>query len=125
MALYYNANTIGTFKLTQKYWEGSVQIRQGNALAIFITTTKDPEPKDPSKPWIHHLLNFFIDKSHMNRCLKGTTWEKLFFGKIRNIRLNLYYKEASVLLNSLTQAGYHVQCFYKKPKENIKITLKS
>lgn len=116
MAITYNKNILGTFKLTQQYWEGSVQIRQGNALAIFIVTVKDPEPKDPSKPWIHHLLNFFIDKSHMNRCLKGTTWENLFFGKIRNIRLNTYFKESQILLQSLTKDGYKVQCYYKEPK---------
>lgn len=124
MALYYNANTIGTFTLVQKSWKGQIQIRQGNALAIFLCIYKDPKPQDPKRPWVHQLMSFFVDKEHMNRCLKETSWEHLFAGKLQNIKLNLYYKEASVLLNSLTQAGYHVQCFYKKPKENIKITLK-
>jgi hypothetical protein len=64
---------------------------------------------------------FFVDEGHMKRCLKeyktGGGFEELFAGKLRNIRLNTYYKEMQTLARYMTRDGLTVQCYYKEPKK--------
>lgn len=141
MALRYTGVTIGTLTLCQpvrekqgdKYVEQrdergrivynrfKIQLRECNALMCAIHAWKDPQPEDPERPWHHDLQMFFVDEGHMKRCLKeyktGGGFEELFAGKLRNIRLNTYYKEMQTLARYMTRDGLTVQCYYKEPKK--------
>ena len=137
MALNYTGVTIGTLTLCQPvrekqgdqyvekkdergrtvYNKYSIQIRDSNCLMCAIHVWKDPEPEDPARPWHHDLQMFFIDEAHMKRCLKGHSFEYLFNGKLRNIKLNIYYKEMQTLAKYMTRDGLNVTCYYKEPKK--------
>ena len=142
MAIQYSATTIGTFTLCQErktldennnlvyvkddkgrqvYNKYPIQIRDGNCMAIFLHIWKDPEPEDPERPWRHDLQMFFVDEEHMKRCLKdykqGEAFEKVIFGKLKNIKLNIYYKNMLTLAKYMTRDGLKVTCYYKEPKK--------
>ena len=120
MALHYYSTTIGTFTLVQKENSSKIQIRQGNCLAVFMNIYKLKEPEDPKRPWMHQLVSFFCDEQHIKNCFndyKKDVFKRIFWGDLKNIKLNLYYKESHVLLKYLTKDGYKVQCFYKEPKK--------
>ena len=145
MAIRYNGTTIGTLTLCQArreknsdgeyvevkdekgrpvYNKYPIQIRDGNCLAIFLHVWKDEHPEDPERPWHHDLQSFFVDEAHMKRCLKnykqGEAFEKIIFGKLKNIRLNIYYKNMQTLAKYMTRDGLKVTCYYKEPKSKNK-----
>lgn len=137
MALTYSGKTIGTLTLCQPvkekvgdkyvikkdergrtvYNKFPIQIREANVLACFLHIWKDPNPEDPERPWHHNLLMFFMDEAHMERCLKKYGFEKLFMGKLRNIKLNIYHKEMQTLAKYMARYGLKVQCYYKEDKK--------
>lgn len=137
MALTYSGKTIGTLTLCQPvkekvgdkyvnkkdehgrtvYNKFPIQIREANVLACFLHIWKDPNPKDPERPWHHDLQMFFMDEAHMKRCLKTYSFEKLFMGKLRNIKLNIYHKEMLTLAKYMARDGLKVQCYYKEDKK--------
>ena len=142
MALQYNGTTIGTLTLCQArkernengeyvavkdekgrtvYNKFPIQIRDGNCMAIFLHIFKEKEPQDPERPWRHDLIMFFADEQHLKRCLhsggKENTFEDLFWGKLRNIKLNIYYKNMLTLAKYMTRDGLKVTCYYKEPKK--------
>lgn len=142
MAIQYNGTTIGTLTLCQakreknsdgKYVEVKdkqgrtvydkypIQIRDGNCMAIFLYIHKIENPEDPKKCWQHSLQCFFVDESHMKRCLEdfkqGEAFEKMFYGKLKNIRLNIYYKQMQTLAKYMARDGLNVTCYYKEPKK--------
>lgn len=124
MPLTYNATKLGTLTLiqtdrdTKKEMKFKIQIRQGNCLAVFLNIYKQSEPKDPSKPWVHQLVMFFADEQHLKNCLKSHPddgFDGIFWGKIKDIKLNTYYKESRTLLKYFTQTGKKVTAYYKEP----------
>lgn len=137
MALTYTGTTIGTLTLCQPvrekqgdryvekkdekgrtvYKKYPIQIRESNCLMCAIHVWKDPNPEDPERPWHHDLQMFFADEEHMKRCLKEHNFEKLFWGKLRNIKLNIYYKDMQTLAKYMTKDGLKVTCYYKEPKK--------
>lgn len=120
MAIRYNGNTMGTFTLVQEENKFPIQIRQGNCLAVFLHIYKQKEPADPQKPWVHDLVCFFVDERHLRNCVKDYTkdaFKGIFWGDIKNIRLNLYYKDMQILLKYMVRDGLEVQCYYKEPKK--------
>lgn len=120
MPLCYSANTMGTFTLVQNGNKSKIQIRQGNCLAIFLNIYKEKEPQDPDKPWVHQLVSFFVNEQHIKNCkkdIKTNLFKKLFGGDLKNIRLNMYYKECETLLKYFIKDGYKVQCYYKENKK--------
>ena len=142
MAIQYNETTIGRLTLCQArkernengeyvevkdakgrtvYNKFPIQIRDGNCFAIFLHIWKDPKPEDPERPWHHDLQTFFVDEEHMKRCLKGykqgEAFEKVIFGKLKNIKLNIYYKNMLTLAKYMTRDGLEVTCYYKEPKK--------
>jgi len=140
MAIRYSGTTIGTFTLCQKreesvngewvevkddkgrqvYNKFPIQIRQGNCLAVFLHIYRQKEPKDPKRPYVHQLVSFFDDERHLKNCLKD--YEKdafggLFSGELRNIKLNIYYKDMLTLAKYMTRDGLKVTCYYKEPQK--------
>ena len=137
MALRYSGVTIGTLTLCQPvrekqgdqyvekkdergrtvYNKFPIQIRASNCLMCAIHVWKDPNPEDPERPWHHDLQLFFMDEAHMKRCLKDGSFEHWFSGELKNIRLNIYYKEMQTLAKYMTRDGLPVTCYYKEPKK--------
>lgn len=141
MAIRYNGTTIGTLTLCQARKEKNsngeyvevkdekghtvfkkfpIQIRDSNCMATFLHVYKEKEPLDPKRPWIHVLVMFFMDEQHLKRCLKSDgreqTFESIFGGKLKNIRLNIYYKNMLTLAKYMIRDGLKVTCYYQKPK---------
>ena len=142
MAIQYNGTTIGTLTLCQakkeknsdgKYVEVKddkgrtvynkypIQIRDGNCLAIFLHIYKQENPKDPARPWVHQLQSFIVDEQHLKNVIKdrkeGSVFEYILNGKLKNIRLNIYYKDMLTLARYMTRDGLKVTCYYKEPKK--------
>ena len=124
MPLRYSGVTIGTFTLVQESGGETkkfpIQIRQGNCLAVFLHVYKQKEPENPKFPWVHDLVSFFADEQHIKNIFKDyktNVFGQLFWGDLKNIKLNLYYKECNTLLKYFTRDGLKVQCYYKEPKK--------
>lgn len=96
-----------TIKQREKIYD--VNIYAGNALAIFICEYE----QNGEERYV--LYNFFADKKHCDNIIESG--KRLFFDKIVNIELNLYYKSAQALLNILVKNGYKVSCYYEEMKE--------
>lgn len=137
MAIHYSGETIGTFTLCQKaheyvngecidkkdekgrqvYNKFKVQIRLSNCLATFIYVSKIENPTQPKLCWWHDLVMFFIDERHLKACLKDYKEDAfchLFAGTLKNIKLNLYYKDMQILMKYMIRDGLKVNAYYKK-----------
>ena len=104
----------------QVYNRFPIQIRQANCLAAFLYIYKQKEPKDPKRPYVHQLVTFFADEQHIKNCLKDykkDAFNGIFSGELRNIKLNIYYKNMLTLAKYMTRDGLKVTCYYKEPKK--------
>lgn len=109
MALHWNwKSKMGEMTFKQKGKTFSINIYDGNALAIFISEYKQGDEEK------YVLYNFFADKKHCNKIIKEN--KRLFSDEVVSIELNLFYKNAQTLLNILVKNGYKVQCYYKEEK---------
>lgn len=141
MALHYSGVTIGTFTLYQKreeivdgklvevkddkgrqvYNKFNIQIRASNCLMCAIEVHKVDNPANPKMCWRHTLVSFFADEQHLKNCRKdyneGCFFTGLFSGELRNIKLNIYYKEMLTLAKYMAKDGLKVTCYYKEPKK--------
>lgn len=142
MAIQYNGTTIGRLTLCQakreknsngKYVEVKdekgcvvynrypIQIRDGNCMAIFLHIYKQKYPDDPERPWVHSLQSALIDEAHLKSVIKnrkeGNVFEYILNGKLKNIRLNIYYKDMLTLAMYMARDGLKVTCYYKEPKK--------
>ena len=141
MAIEYNGTVIGRLTLCQarreknddgKYVEVKdekgrtvynkypIQIRDGNCMAIFLHIYKQEKPEDPKWPWVHQLQSFLIDEDHLKNVIKErkqNVFEYILNGKLKNIRLNIYYKDMLTLAKYMTRDGLEVKCYYEEPKK--------
>ena len=141
MAIHYSGVTIGTFTLYQKreetvdgklvdvkdakgrqvYNKFKIQIRLSNCLMCAIHVQKVDNPANPKQCWRHDLVMFFKDEQHLKNCRKdydqGWFFKNLFSGDLRNIKLNIYYKDMLTLAKYMTRDGLKVTCYYKEPKK--------
>jgi hypothetical protein len=127
MPLIYNEELLGTVTICQqrknevKPRKYKIQIRRGNCLAVFVYVYKEDNPKDPEKPWVHQLMNFFDSEQHIKNIIKSRGKADFAYmlsaDRIEKIELNLYYKESNVLLKYMVQDGLKVRCYYKEPKK--------
>ena len=121
--LHYNGTTIGTITIKQRHadkdYKYTLQIRQGNCLAVIIYVRKATEEElkeNPEGKWYNQLYSFYGDEQHMKNIIKNEG--DIFFGEtVTNIKLNLYYKECKTLLKYYTLSGHKVTCYYKEPKK--------
>ena len=97
----YNENLMGAMTITQKTNQYTIQIRQGNCLAVFIHESKEYVT----------LYSFFADEQHLKNIIKAD--KKPFWDEVTNIRLNLRYKECNTLLKYFVRSGYEVSCYYE------------
>lgn len=95
----FNENLMGKMIIAQKGKEFEIEIRQGNCLAVFISSDSEN----------HYLYNFFCDEAHLKRFIKE--YKKPFLDEVKSIRLNLKYKECLTLVKHFTKCGYEVTCY--------------
>lgn len=77
---------LGSFTLVQNGNEFEIEIRRGNCLAVMIYDTGE----------YYSLFNFYADEQHIKNILKNEY--KLFNDEVKNVRLNMKYKESKTLL---------------------------
>lgn len=108
MPLTYNkAELIGTMKVmtADKRNEGwDVLICKGNCMAVFVVEDTDCD----------RLYFFLADKEHGKRIMNGNNNRLLGTDDVRDIKLNLYYKEARELCYLMAMSGYEVNCYYEE-----------
>lgn len=126
MPLTYNGNQIGKLTIEQTNKDGKhrydIEIRQGNALAVFVHIRKATPAelkKEPNGKYIHNLYMLFADEQHIKNIIKNNTWNgKCLPDKVIKAELNMYFKEANTLLKYFTRSGYKVTCYYKETKKD-------
>lgn len=110
MAIQYNGNVMGKIVITQNEQKFTLEIRQGNCLAVIIHSNKEPDGA-----FTHTLMQFFADEEHLKRMCKavdkGEEKTPIFYD-VKSIRLNMRYKECSKLLKHLVKY-YEINCYYE------------
>ena len=105
-------NKMGEMTVVQKCGSSKVNIYEGNCMAVFINEYKE-DGKD-----MYQLYFFLCDKKHAKNIVKE--YGKLFFDKVRSIKLNLFYPQSKELFNVLIENGYKVTAYYKEIKRDDK-----
>lgn len=87
-----------------------IGIYAGNCLAVFVCDYVNEKGEKMCR-----LYNFYIDASHARRVKKHCG---SLFGsdKVKSIKLNMYFKECSTLLNLFVKDGHKVTAYYKPIK---------
>lgn len=98
--LRFTETLLGTMELVENGKKWTIEIREGNCLAVFVYKYEGE----------YCLYSFFCDSSHFRRMAKGG---KVFSDDVKRIRLNLRYKESRTLAKLFTQNGYEVTCYYE------------
>lgn len=80
-----------------------------NGLAAFIYEY------DEDGEHVYQLMNFFADKQHIKNLIKSKT--ELFWGKVKSVSLNMWYKDNEYVLEYFLKMGYNVECYYQEPKQ--------
>lgn len=110
MAIQYNGNVMGKIVITQNEHKFTLEIRQGNCLAVIIGVGKNENGET-----IHNLMQFFADEKHLKRMCKavdeGEEKTPIFYD-VKSIKLNMRYKECATLLKHLVKY-YKITCYYK------------
>lgn len=140
MALNYTGTIIGTLTLCQKreetvngelvevkdekgrqvYNKFKIQIRASNCMACFLHVCKIDNPQNPKLCWRHDLVMFYADEQHLKNILKRykkDAFNGMFSGILKNIKLNIYYKEMQTLAKYMAKDGLEVTCYYKEPQK--------
>lgn len=90
---------LGSFTLVKSNHEFEIEIRRGNCLAVMIYNTGD----------YYSLFNFYADEQHIKNILKHNF--KLFHDEVKNVRLNMKYKESKTLLKYFLGEIDEVKCY--------------
>lgn len=108
MAVTFNKNVMGRITIRQGEKKFTIQIRQGNCLAVFIHVSKQEDRR-----YLYTLYSFYVDEAHLKRIIKNDG--NPFWDEVVSIRLNMYYKECTILLKHLVKF-HKVKCYYKESK---------
>ena len=98
--LRFTETLLGKMVIEQNNKKWTIEIRQGNCLAVFVYKNGDG--------W--DLYSFFCDSDHIKRMAKAG---RIFSDEVKSMRLNLRYKESQTLAKLFTQNGYEVTCYYE------------
>jgi len=66
------------------------------------------------------LWNFLSDREHIANIMRNSSDHTLLGTSVVSVRLNVYYKQARMIVEACAKSGYKVECYYKEPKENQK-----
>lgn len=92
----------------------TIKIHWANALCAFIYHYKNENGEKMAQ-----LISFFADEQHIKNCEKSFESHDpidLFGGKVVGVKLNLFYKESSILLKHIVK-HHKVTCYYKEPSK--------
>lgn len=78
----------------------------------FIYHYKD----DQGKKWAQ-LWTFLSDKQHINNIMKNSEDHTLLGTSVVSVKLNVYYKQARMIVEACAKSGYKVTCYYEEPKK--------
>ena len=92
--------------IDEKEQDFKIDIDQCNGLCAFIYEYKNEKGEDMVK-----LMNFFADKLHVQNMIRAQC--KLFSGTIKEIHLNMAYKELRYVQDYFLEMGYQVITFYE------------
>lgn len=95
----------GTKLLTVKFHPANVEC------GAFIYHYKNEDGQKMAQLWM-----FLDDKRHINNIMKSGD-HTLLGSSVVSVKLNVYYKEARMIVESCAKSGYKVECYYKKPKK--------
>ena len=104
--LTYTNEVIGTVKIVQKNQTFDLELRKGNCIAVLLFKGKHEDT----------LMNFFADERHLRNLCKKADDEKTYnpIGyDVKEIKLNLFHKEAKILLNWFVKY-YEIVCYWQK-----------
>ena len=87
-----------------------VDIDWCNGLCAFIYEYTDKEGKDMAQ-----LMNFFADETHIQNMIKDK--HELFMGTIKEIHLNMAFKELRYVQDYFLQMGHQVITYYEPEKK--------
>ena len=110
MAIQYNGNIMGKIVITQNEQKFTLEIRQGNCLAVIMHSNKEADGT-----FTHTLMQFFADEQHLKRMCKAVDKgeeESVIFYDVKSIKLNMRYEECATLLKHLVKY-YKITCYYK------------
>lgn len=110
MAIQYNGNVMGKIVIAQNEQKFTLEIRQGNCLAVIIGVGKNEEGET-----VHTLMQFFADEKHLEKTCQDVDKEEgkaPIFYDVKSMRLNMRYKECATLLKHLVKY-YKITCYYK------------
>jgi hypothetical protein len=117
MAINYTGQTIGKMWIEQDGRTFKIQLRESNCLVCAIHPFQKLNSETNKKEWYHELVNFFADESHLKKCTENQKIQDYFYGDIKKVRLNLYYKDNRIFLKYLVEDGIEVTCYYEEPKQ--------
>ena len=110
MAIQYNGNVMGKIVIAQNEQKFTLEIRQGNCLAVIIHSNKEEDGT-----YTHTLKQFFDSEETLKRICKAVDNDEEkapIFYNVKSIRLNMRYKECATLLKHLVKY-YKITCYYK------------
>lgn len=115
MALLVENTTIGKIKIVEHYpvlddREYTIEIRKANCLAAFIAVYSDETGENKQS-----LFGFYADEGHLRNIVKHTG-NPFLWDDVREVELNLAYKECNTLLKYFVKTGMEIKCYYK-PKQ--------
>ena len=102
---------IGELLIKQGEKEFTINVYQGNALAIFISEWTNSEGVEQ-----HSMYNFFCDKEHFRNCTKDKTWNYAE----EWVKLTLWEVPSDmwVLLKDLAKRGVNIEIRSKDDGRN-------
>ena len=112
MIRWYYKHRIGYVYCYEDGHIGVCNIFGGNCLCVFTQFYKDEKTgKD-----MEQFASFLMDEKHVKNCIKDGI-DICPYPGAKNIKLNLYYKEAQILAKYFAMQGHKVTCYYKEPKK--------
>lgn len=73
--------------------------------------------KDEKGVKMAQLFTFLGDKQHISNIMKNSSDHTLLGTSVVSVRLNVYYKQARMIVEACAKSGYKVECYYKEPKQ--------
>lgn len=110
MAVTYNKNVMGKIVVAQGGHKFTLEVRQGNCLAVIINVSKQDDGT-----YLHTLMQFFSNEEHLKRICKAVDkgeGKAPIFYDVKSIKLNMRYKECETMLKHLVKY-YKINCYYK------------
>ena len=63
------------------------------------------------------LWNFLSNKQHIKNIMDNSSDHTLLGTSVVSVKLNMYYKQARMIVEACAKSGYKVECYYKEPKK--------